>query len=689
MYSGGARGDVKTWVVDMDAQQEKVGLLHETHCVDSSRSEQNDGQVYGLLQFEQREELAVAHDDRITVLHKNGLQELLSWRYGSRGSVTAGGSRNPHNMAYVFDSTVHETSVFAGLSDGSVRGRDLRSPLYDTLCIDDAHDSHVTCCAVSGSGTYILSGSGRGGTALYDRRATENGPLWRKLPSDGETPRPIYGGTFWPQRDDLMMTWSSSGDLCFMDAKGRRRRPRREGAEEEEEEEEKMSQAGREQEQQQQQQQLGRKQHLLTERGGALREKRQLPQKQLHKHTQLVLGGGRSLRRSATATSLRRRSSLVEVFAEPDPEAGVKNEGPAAHHRRDVGTKSSQLRAPFSSCARKTGSKTQDSDGEEETEDKEEDEGDEEENDDFEDDDARSAASSNFYSISGEESADSIAELWSPLAVRYHRLSSDNLGLVVSIAQGGLQRIRREAQSAQVSLRDVVDLFGKSIANMARIADGQVRPPNAITSFDGVSVPSITMSDYIWRIVQSLNAQADPAHFASDGSELSELARCTSPRRRASTDSLDVHPSPGETALEGEHSAMGRGLRCLLLALVYIDRAYTRHPDAFCIRSVSMHRIVLTAMYLAAKFTDDTLPHSHWTFARLGGISCSELRSLEVCFCHLVDYRLYVTEAEFQALCMEQLRCAVRNARELRQARQAAKNGPSLRRNSRSAATMA
>ena len=54
-------------------------------------------------------------------------------------------------------------------------------------------------------------------------------------------------------------------------------------------------------------------------------------------------------------------------------------------------------------------------------------------------------------------------------------------------------------------------------------------------------------------------------------------------------------------------------------------------------------------MYMATKFTDDTLSRAHWTFANLGGVSCKELKQLEVAFCSLVDFRFYVTEAEFQA----------------------------------------
>jgi len=258
--------------------------------------------------------------------------------------------------------------------------------------------------------------------------------------------------------------------------------------------------------------------------------------------------------------------------------------------------------------------------------------------------------SSSSSSPAREDSADSCSSLLSspdisPLVAHYHKYSSDDLGLHVSIAQGGLQRIRREAQSAQISLRHIVEMFGNSISLMAIANDQEMKIPSPnIKAFHGSSVPKISLNDYLWRVVRALNAHSDPCLFASDGSELSCLSE-------------DI----------GENSAMGRGLRCLLLSFIYIDRACME--DTFRVTSLSAHRILLTAIYLATKFTDDMLPRAHWTFAKLGGITCKELKRLEGDFCRIVDFRLYVTEAEFQAHCMEQLRCAVRSMRYSREKR--------------------
>lgn len=258
-------------------------------------------------------------------------------------------------------------------------------------------------------------------------------------------------------------------------------------------------------------------------------------------------------------------------------------------------------------------------------------------------------------------------------------------GISISIAQGGLQRIRREAQCAHISLKEVVNIFGSCIESLAIEGDKKIidnkpgsHPQHRV--FCGLATPAVGVSDYIWRIVRALNSHSDPAFFAADGSDLAirspdpstpqhtKLLSCTNfvqtgssigapggSSRRSTPECLQIH--------RYEDGAMGRGLRCLLLSLVYIDRATARNPCILEINSLSVHRIILTAMYLATKFTDDILSKSHALFTRIGGVSCAELKRLEALFCSCVDFHFYVTEAEFQAHCMEKLRLAVRTAR--------------------------
>jgi len=294
----------------------------------------------------------------------------------------------------------------------------------------------------------------------------------------------------------------------------------------------------------------------------------------------------------------------------------------------------------------------------------------------------------------------SIGDDVSPMVVRYRRCSEQELPLSISIAQGGLQRIRREAQAGKVSLKKIVRIFGSAIMNMAKKNDAYIAKrggswtgQSRIAIFAGTSLPKITILDYLWRIVRALNAHADPAMFASDGSDLAKISSMTKIYSRTNLrgsrldlDELGDHhqqilsPGPssgdetgGEEAelkkfiqvVEDENSAMGRGLRCLLLSFLYIDRVCEKAPEVFVVNSMTAHRIILSAIYAATKFTDDKLPHIHLMFAQLGGVSRMELKRLEGAFCSLLDFELYVTEGEFQAHCMEQLRIAVRCARDL------------------------
>eukprot|EP00298_Acanthocystis_sp_HF-20_P006008 c15995_g1_i1.p1 GENE.c15995_g1_i1~~c15995_g1_i1.p1 ORF type:complete len:190 (-),score=56.74 c15995_g1_i1:242-811(-) len=79
-------------------------------------------------------------------------------------------------------------------------------------------------------------------------------------------------------------------------------------------------------------------------------------------------------------------------------------------------------------------------------------------------------------------------------------------------------------------------------------------------------------------------------------------------------------------------------------AAIYIQRFYTVRPDLF--NPQSSHKLMLAALTLAAKFTDDVCcKHEH--FARCGGIDCAELKSLEMFLFSSIDYRGFVSPTEF------------------------------------------
>ena len=86
---------------------------------------------------------------------------------------------------------------------------------------------------------------------------------------------------------------------------------------------------------------------------------------------------------------------------------------------------------------------------------------------------------------------------------------------------------------------------------------------------------------------------------------------------------------------------------CFVLALVYIDRAIKLHdPSYFQVDPLCVHRLILAAVVVAAKFFDDSY-YSNGFYAKVGGIRVAELNALEVAFLDLLDWRLHVSVSEF------------------------------------------
>jgi hypothetical protein len=79
---------------------------------------------------------------------------------------------------------------------------------------------------------------------------------------------------------------------------------------------------------------------------------------------------------------------------------------------------------------------------------------------------------------------------------------------------------------------------------------------------------------------------------------------------------------------------------CFVLALVYIDRIIQLNPT-FVVNSLNIHRLLITSIMLAAKFFDDQYFNNAY-YAKVGGVPCSEINSLEVEFLFLCNFALFV-----------------------------------------------
>eukprot|EP01071_Lankesteria_metandrocarpae_P008178 Lankesteria_metandrocarpae@DN4892_c0_g1_i2.p1 len=85
---------------------------------------------------------------------------------------------------------------------------------------------------------------------------------------------------------------------------------------------------------------------------------------------------------------------------------------------------------------------------------------------------------------------------------------------------------------------------------------------------------------------------------------------------------------------------------CFVLSLIYMDRVVQKHAG-FAISVYNWHRLVVTAVVLAAKFFDDVY-YSNAYYGRVGGIRNLELNVLECHFLSLLDFHLFVSVGEYE-----------------------------------------
>lgn len=124
------------------------------------------------------------------------------------------------------------------------------------------------------------------------------------------------------------------------------------------------------------------------------------------------------------------------------------------------------------------------------------------------------------------------------------------------------------------------------------VENNNLRCDAVVTKFHAVKIPSISILDYLLRI--------------------QKYARCSS--------------------------------SCFVLALIYIDRLIEEND--FILSNLSVHRVVITSVMIAAKFFDDEYFNNSF-YAKVGGIRCLELNQLEVDFLFRVNFSLHVRPSDF------------------------------------------
>lgn len=154
----------------------------------------------------------------------------------------------------------------------------------------------------------------------------------------------------------------------------------------------------------------------------------------------------------------------------------------------------------------------------------------------------------------------------------------------------------RDLDPEELPLTDTAAAVGCILAqvvasNEASIRAGKPRGPH--TSFEASTPPSITIRDYVQRI--------------------SRYSQCNA--------------------------------QCFIIALIYIDRLIQRNP-AFLVTELNVHRLFITSIVAASKYSNDFFLKNSF-YAKVGGISASELNDLELEFLFRTHFDLFVHEDTF------------------------------------------
>ncbi|KAK8934357.1 Cyclin-U4-1 [Platanthera zijinensis] len=78
-----------------------------------------------------------------------------------------------------------------------------------------------------------------------------------------------------------------------------------------------------------------------------------------------------------------------------------------------------------------------------------------------------------------------------------------------------------------------------------------------------------------------------------------------------------------------------------VVAFIYLDRFFNRHPSVL-LNSCNVHRLVVTAILTAVKFSDESYNDTNAYYAKVAEISLCEMNELEVCFLFGVQFDLHV-----------------------------------------------
>eukprot|EP00742_Colponemidia_sp_Colp-10_P005473 GILJ01005848.1.p1 GENE.GILJ01005848.1~~GILJ01005848.1.p1 ORF type:complete len:180 (+),score=23.07 GILJ01005848.1:84-623(+) len=111
-----------------------------------------------------------------------------------------------------------------------------------------------------------------------------------------------------------------------------------------------------------------------------------------------------------------------------------------------------------------------------------------------------------------------------------------------------------------------------------------------------------------------------------------------------------VHEQVASISLHSYAVRLGQYMGCtrevFILAAVYIERLIACNPE-FMLTSANVHRVLLAAVVVAAKFHDDQFFNNAF-YAKVGGVTLKELNGLETELLTYLGWTLVVHPAIFE-----------------------------------------
>jgi len=89
------------------------------------------------------------------------------------------------------------------------------------------------------------------------------------------------------------------------------------------------------------------------------------------------------------------------------------------------------------------------------------------------------------------------------------------------------------------------------------------------------------------------------------------------------------------------HEFMGCSPEVYVHAVIYIDRVIKRNPE-FCVTTLNIHRLFITAVVIAIKYFDDTY-YAQEYYGSVAGVNPKELGKLEVRMLKLLNWTIFVS----------------------------------------------